>query len=115
VDAAIVMRYRGVVPGRELDYMRFGDEAGDFWRRMAAAGRCSEPEFFVSFGNEGMYVIRGDFAALTDLLQTPEAQRLFARMRPLMPDFEVDMMLTGAAADRFSEYWLEQVQALLTA
>jgi hypothetical protein len=95
VDGALIVSWRVPRVGYEKQAIAYAREVDDVWGTYAAAGRCSEPEWFWS-GRQNLWVVKGDFAELFALVG--ETQALLTKGRLLIEDFQYDLALTGREA-----------------
>jgi hypothetical protein len=98
---AYVVTWKGSFPGRENLALEYGYEVHEYWGKLAADGKCSEPEMFIFPDGHGMWMIKGEFETLERLWMTDEAQHLFAKGRWLLDDFGYEFVRTGDAVDQF--------------
>lgn len=110
--AALVITWRGVLPGREGAFMRYSERTDEFWGKLAADGRVSAPQFYVGLGGKGLWMVTGEFEDLAGILASEEGMRLFAETRLYLHEFDVDLMLTERDADRFAAAWAQASAAL---
>lgn len=95
MKAAIVSTWITAVPGREREAIDYGREVDEFWAKMAAEGKCSEPEWFWATRGLNMWIVKGDITDLLALQTSPEAQRLATKGRLLLQNFEYDLSIYG--------------------
>lgn len=95
-NAALVFFYGVPVPGRESKAMDNFTDAVTFFGKLAADGKCAEPEMFhYGFGG-GMMIVRGPSAEdLFEILGSDDARRLTAAATFVSTDFKYELMFTG--------------------
>ncbi|HEY5663375.1 MAG TPA: hypothetical protein VIS05_04995 [Ilumatobacter sp.] len=104
---AYVVTWNGPVPGREMKALDYGAEVGEYWGKLAADGKCSEPEMFFFPDGHGMWMVKGDFETLDQLWFAEAAQHLLAKGRWLLEDFGYEFVRTGDSVDQFLMFFAE--------
>lgn len=98
---AYVVTWKGPVTGREMKALEYGAEVQTYWGKLAAEGKCSEPEMFFFPQGHGMWMIKGEFQTLEELWLTDESQHLLAKGYWLLEDFGYEFARTGDSADQY--------------
>ena len=101
MDTALVITWKVPFPGREKQALELGAQADEYWGKQAAAGRCTEPEWFFLPAGWGMWMVKGERRDLEDLLQSDESRRLLARGTLLLQDWQYALAEAGSGAERF--------------
>lgn len=112
MKAALVSTWTHPVPGREKKALEFGAEATAYWGRKAAAGKCTEPEFFFAETGFGMWMVKGDRDTLEALADEDEARLLNMKGDLLLQDYALVLYHTGDGADRFMATYGEALNAI---
>ena len=95
-DAAIVTTWGAPVRGREAKALEVFMEFLGFWGKMAAEGKCSEAEaFLTSDGSGGMSVVRGKVDALAEIWQSEECLRMIEKGQFIVEDLKSQWYWTG--------------------
>jgi hypothetical protein len=101
MDAALVVTWLVPFAGREKAALDYGVAVNDHWGKLAAEGKCSTPEMFFFPSGSGMWMVKGDLAALEELFWRPESQRLNTKGQLLLQRYRWEFALAGDAADEF--------------
>lgn len=112
MDSAIVVTWNVPIHGREKQALDYGVEVNEHWGKLAADGKCSEPEMFFFSDGHGEWMVKGNRSALLDLYMSPEGQRLITKGGLLLEGFRSDFVRTGPASDAYMLEYAELGQAL---
>ncbi len=112
MNSAFVVRWVRPVPGREKAALDYAVEVNEHWGKLAADGRCSEPEMFFLPDGTGIWIVRGDREALAVDIATDTSERLIARGQLLLEGFRFDLAVTGGAAERYLLGYAAEAAAL---
>ena len=104
---AYVVTWNGAVHGREMKAIEYGAAVQEYWGRLAAEGKCTEPEMFFFPDGHGMWMVKGDFQTLEQLWFEDEAQHLLAKGTWLLEDFGYEFVRTGDAADQYLAFFAD--------
>lgn len=74
MKAAFVVTWSASVPGREKKALEYFREANDFFAKLAAEGKCTEPEFFIGPRDYKIWFVKGEYETLSELLTLPKVQ-----------------------------------------
>jgi hypothetical protein len=85
------------VHGREKLALDLGVEVNEYWGKLAAEGKCSEPEMFF-YADRGMWMVKGDLQTLRQLCDAEEVQRQFDKGQFFFADYDYELVRTGDAA-----------------
>ena len=95
-NAALMLSYTKPVAGREAKAMEVFADALTIYGKLAADGKCAEPEVFHHLVGGGMFIIRcEDIEAAVELLELDEVRHLFDEAVFTVEDFDVEIMVTG--------------------
>lgn len=103
MKAALMVKWSGVIPGREKATAEYALEVAEYWGKAAADGKCSEPEFFVGSGDVVYWMVKGEEDDLRALQMSDDGQRLLIKGEFLLADFTYAYFDTGATAEKFIE------------
>lgn len=95
MKAALIVTWTTPVPGREQQCIAYGREVDEFWGKQAAAGLCSEPEWFWASRGSSLWIVKGDLEQILMLQMSPDNQRLINKGRMLAQNFEYDLYMYG--------------------
>lgn len=105
MKTAMVVTWTHPIAGREKKSLEYAAEVADYWGKQAAAGRCSEPQIFMSEAGFGIWIVTGERDALLAIHDTDEARLLTMKGELLLESFKVDICYTGdAAVDYMARY-----------
>ena len=97
-NAAIVFNYGVPVPGREAASIANFTEALTFMGKMAADGKCAEPEVFHHPYGGGFMLLKSESVELLDeIMQMDEFHRLVDVASLTTSDFTFERYMTGDA------------------
>lgn len=95
-NAALVFSYGVPVPGREALALENFADAQVFFGKMAADGRCAEPEIFHHGYGGGMMIIKAETpAVLHEMLMLDEGRKLLATASFTSTGFQYQVYITG--------------------
>ncbi len=105
-NAALVFSYGLPVPGREAASLQAFADGQTFLGKLAADGKCAEPEVFHHGFGGGMIIVRAETPeALHEILMLDEARNLIATSSFTTANFRYDMFFTGELlADGMARY-----------
>ena len=98
---AFVVTWKAPYPGREQLALDYGYEVAEYWGKLAAEGKCTEPEMFLFPDGHGMWMVKGEFETLERLWLAEKAQHLLVRGQWLLDGFGYEFVLTGDTVDRY--------------
>lgn len=104
---AYVVTWKGAITGREKLSLDYGFEVQEYWGKLAADGKCTEPEMFFFPDGHGMWMVKGEFETLERLWMTDEAQHLLVKGRYVLEDFGYEFVRTGDSADQYMMLFAE--------
>ena len=100
MDCAAVHTWSGMVSGREKEALDYGVEVNAYWSKLAAEGKCSEPEMFFT-GTRGTWMVKGDPDTLRELYAREVTQVLAAKGDFLLQNYNYEFVITGNAATEY--------------
>jgi hypothetical protein len=101
MDAALVVTWTAPLPGREKAALDYRTEVWEYWGKLAAEGKCSQPEIFLFSDGHGLWMVKGDIDTLWSIHVQETTQRLVRKGQLLLQDFAFDFPTTGKAADEY--------------
>lgn len=111
MNSALIVTWTVPIAGREKMALDYAVEVNDYWSKLAADGKCSEPEMFF-FSNHGMWMVEGEAGTLRELHEAEQAQQFLTRGQLLLGDFAYELVRTGDAAAQFMLQYAGSAQAL---
>jgi len=105
-NAALVFSYGVPVPGREEAALENFADAQTFFGKLAADGRCAEPEVFHHGYGGGMMIIKAETPEiLHEIMMMDEARKSLTTASFTSTDFRYEMYITGEElAESMSRY-----------
>jgi hypothetical protein len=101
-NAAIVATFGVPVPGREAKALENFADSQTFFSKLAAAGKCSEPEAFLFWDGGGFMVVKGETPEiLFEIVEMDEFRRETATASYTSQDFHFKIAATG---ERLGQY-----------
>jgi len=97
MNSALIATWRMPLQGREKLALDYALEVNEYWGKLSAEGKSSEPEMFF-FSDRGMWMVKGTPDALWQILEADESQRMMAQGNLLLGDFAYEFVKTGNAA-----------------
>ena len=95
-NAALKMSYERPIAGREAKAMDVFADALTIFGKLAADGKCAEPEVFHHLVGGGMFMIRcEDVETAVELLELDEMRHMLDEAVFTVEDFDVEIMVTG--------------------
>ena len=92
----------GSVPGREMKALEFAAESAEFWGKLAAEGKCTVPEQFISPATgRGYWFVKGDREVLLQLQDTDEVKALSVKGKALLQGYTWEFVLSEEEVDTF--------------
>ncbi|HEX6246569.1 MAG TPA: hypothetical protein VFZ64_01745 [Nocardioidaceae bacterium] len=102
MKVALMVTYEGAYPGREHKAFELGAEIDAFFGKMAAEGKCSAAQQFISPATgKGLWLVKGDRATIEEILDTEEAKLLDARCTVLLRHYTWELVLADEEVDAF--------------
>ena len=103
---AMFATYLHAFPGREKEALELGMEIAEFYGKLAADGKCTAPEQFMSPGTGKSYwFVKGERGVLHDVMDSDEGKRLFIKSSLLLEGFTVELVLADEEVEEmFTAY-----------
>lgn len=95
MKAAFVVTWSTPVPGREKKAIEYFREVNDFFAKLAAEGKCTEPEYFLAPHGPHFWFVKGEFETLAGLQALPKVQEFIFQGRYLNTGFDYGFYLVG--------------------
>jgi hypothetical protein len=100
MDAAIIVSWKLPFPGREKEALDYVREVQEYWGKLAAEHKCSQPEtFFFETSGRGLWIVTGDRETLETLVIAEGAERLMVKGELLLQDFSSEIVKAGKASE----------------
>jgi hypothetical protein len=96
MKAAFIVSWSTSVPGREKKSIEYFRDFNEFYGKLAAEGKCTEPEFFVGPGGRRFWFVKGEYETLVGFLTLPKVQEFMFTGDYLAQDFEYGIGPAGA-------------------
>lgn len=110
MKAALLVTWTAPFPGREMKALEFAVEANEYWGKIAAEGKCTPPEEFVSPGTgHGYWLVKGDRATLAELMQGEIPLALSAKGIALLQDYTYELVLAEDSVEQFFANYADAV------
>ncbi len=95
-NAALMLSYTKPMPGREAKAMEVFADALTIYGKLAADGKCAEPEVFHHLVGGGMFLVKTETVeAAHEILAMDEVRRMLDVAMFTVADFSVEVMVTG--------------------
>jgi hypothetical protein len=95
MKAALVVTWSAPVAGREKKAIEYFHEVNDFYGKLAAEGKCTEPEWFMGPFDRRIWFVKGDYETLVGLLALPKVQEFIFTGSYTTQDFEYGITPVG--------------------
>ena len=95
-NAALKISYARPITGREAKAMEVFADALTIYGKLAADGKCTEPEVFHHLSGGGMFIIKSETVeSAVALLALDDVRRVHNEAVFSVEDFDVEIMTTG--------------------
>ena len=95
-NAALMMSYTKPIPGREAKAMEVFADALTIYGKLAADGKCAEPEVFHHLVGGGMFLVKTEtIESAHEILAMDEVRRVLDIAMFTVDGFNVEVMVTG--------------------
>ena len=95
-NAAIMISYSVPVPGREGKAMGVFADALTLFGKLAADGKCAEPEVFHHLIGGGMFVVKTESIEMAyEILDIDDVRKVLDVAIFTVSDFDIEVMITG--------------------
>ncbi len=110
MQAAAVMWWKGVIPGRESASAQLYREGTAMLQRDLNDGRITDFAWYVGQPSTAYLIIRGEMESLAQLVASPEWQAAIMQAGLVNADFNFAWYYTGDTVDGMMQAW-EQAAA----
>ncbi len=107
MDTAFVCRWTKPFPGREKQSLGYSVEVSEYWGKLAADGKCTQPEYFFFPDGSCLWMVKGEHDVLRSLCEAKETMRLLTKGQLLLSDLSYDLVSTGPAGDEYLQIYFE--------
>lgn len=113
MQGVMIFRWSAAKEGREVEAMKFADDADAMYARLEDEGRVAAHEWCANFtGNDDdMFIVRGEPDALGAVAMSPEFGAMMNKGRLYLEDFHWDMGVSGTRIDEVYPGWRQLVGA----
>jgi hypothetical protein len=95
-NAALKMSYERPMEGREAKAMDVFADALMLYGKLAAEGKCAEPEVFHHLVGGGFFIVKCETAeAAVEILEMDEIRHMLDEAVFTVENFDVEIMVTG--------------------
>ena len=95
-NAALMLSYTKPIPGREAKAMEVFADALTMYGKLAAEGKCAEPEVFHHLVGGGMFIVKTEnLEAAHEILAMDDIRKMLDVAMFTVEDFDVELMVTG--------------------
>jgi len=95
-NAALMLSYTRPIPGREAKAMEVFADALTMYGKLAADGKCAEPEVFHHLIGGGMFIVKTEnLEAAHEILDMDDVRRMLDVAMFTVEDFNVEIVVTG--------------------
>ena len=105
VDSAIVFTYTRPHPGREIAAYEAFEDGLTFFGKLAADGKCLEPEVFSGPFGKGAFVIKGELVYLREILDSDDFKRFYLKATFSVPDIGFEIYAFGEGVTDWMDLW----------
>ncbi len=112
VDSALVFTYTRPAVGREKEAFAVFQDAATFFGKLAADGRCLEPEFFVGPFAKGILVVKGSHDDLLEIAQSEDFIKFYLRAGYAVKDIGYELFYFGERVTEIMGLWATVGQEL---
>lgn len=95
MKAALVTTWSQPKAGHEADAIKFAREVDDYWGKLAAEGKCSEPTWFWAMKGQSIWFVEGEYETLVALMVDPNTMLLQAKGSMFVEDFGTEICAVG--------------------
>lgn len=95
-NAAIIISYAVPIPGREAQGMGVFADALTIFGKLAADGKCSEPEVFHHLSGGGMMILKTEgISEAYEILEVEDVREIVNTAMFTVADFDLEVVVTG--------------------
>ncbi len=111
MDSSLSVKWTKPILGREKMALDYNVELNEFFDKLAADGKCTEPETF-AFSGGGLWMVKGHYPVLSEVYFSEIGQKLLAKGEFLLREFSFEFTQTAISAEQHAlEYVAEQHHA----
>jgi hypothetical protein len=104
MDTALVFTWTRPVVGREAKVVEMWPESRDFFGKLAADGKCSELEMFLSPSAPSNFaLVRGPLVSILEIVDSDAFRSLASKFLFLLEDWHYYTYVTGEQTEPFIE------------
>jgi hypothetical protein len=93
---ALFATYLHPFPGREKEALELGMESAEFYGKLAAEGKCTPPEQFLSTATGKVYwFVKGQRDELRKMMESDEGKMLNVKCIMLLEGYTVELVLAN--------------------
>jgi hypothetical protein len=107
MKAALIAQWTRTFPGREAVSLALAAESNEFFGKLAADGKITEPEWYFGTFGPNFFIIRGEEEVLREIEAMPENVKLTAKSVLVLEDFSYGFYSTGDGAEAWLQAWAE--------
>jgi len=113
MQGAIVYRWNGTVPGREMAALQLMRDSNAFSDKVVAEGRISDWAWYVAGqGGVSLCIVRGEMEQLMAIASDPELLALTSRCELILKDYVWGYFATGDSVEPMSGLFEQAVAQL---
>jgi hypothetical protein len=105
VNSAIVFTYSRAHLGREGAAFEAFQDAMTFFGKLAADGKCLEPEVFLGPYAKGIMVVKGERDVLWEITNSDDFKRFYLKTAYSVPDIGFELFYFGEGTMDFMGLW----------
>lgn len=105
MDSALVFTYTRPVAGREAAAYEVFQDAFTFFGKLAAEGKCLEPEVFAGPYAKGIMVVKGDSEDLFAITNSEDFHRFYLKAGYAVKDIGYELYYFGDAVTDIMGLW----------
>lgn len=95
MKAAMVVTWKGSIPGRELPSLEYSKETSEYVGKLFAEGKCGPETWLMSPDGFGIWFVTGELNDLLEIQALEGTQRLIIKGTLLLADFRWGIFATG--------------------
>ncbi len=105
MDSAIVFTYSRAAHGREQQAFEAFTESMAFFGTASHDGKCGEPINVMGTTGHSLFIVPGEYAALTELVRTEEFRELYMKALFAVPDIGYEIGAFGHGVQDYMARW----------
>src|ERR1700756_4399646 len=99
IHSALMVKWTTPIPGREKLALDYSVELNEFFQKLAADGKCTQPKTFL-FSGGGLWMVRGQYDSLSEVYFSEGGQKVLAKREFLLQDFSFEFAQTGGSSEQ---------------